>query len=167
MATTASRDIGDRVFTDNITFLKAPGFVAPCIGDAAVLPATNINADKLTNRFRATFNQVDGSVSATERRAIFWAFSTGTVRRVNVGSVVANAGAATVTVDIKKNGTTILSGVVTLNSSNTACIAVAGTITVPGLVAGDVLECVVVAAAGGGTLGQGLFVFVDIDENGV
>ncbi len=164
---TASRDIGERVFTDTVTFNKAPSFVLPSVGDADVKSGTNIDADKLQHRWRATFNQIHGSVATTERRPIYYAFTTGTIVRVKVGSVVICAGAATITVDIKKNGTTVLSAVVTLNSSNVAYTAVDGTITVPALVAGDILECVAVATAGGGTLGQGLFVFVDIDENGV
>lgn len=143
------------------------GIPTGTVTDATVAAGANVGADKLQHRFRAMFNQVHGSVAITERRPFFWALSVGTIRRVKVGSVIANIGAATITVDIKKNGATILTGIVTLNNANVAYIAVDGTIANAALVAGDVLECVVVATAGGGTLGQGLFVAVDIDENAV
>ena len=136
-----------------------------CISDAAIAAAANIDADKLQHRWRAMLTQVHGTAAATERSVVYYARTTGTVTSVKAGTVVLNIGAATITVDVKKNGTTILSGVITLDTANTAYIAEAGTITVPALVAADVLEVVVVATAGGGTLGQGLFVMVEIDED--
>lgn len=138
---------------------------ASCITDAAVAAAANIDADKLQHRFRVTFNQIHGSVATTERRPVYCARTTGVVYSIKAGSVVACSGAATITVDLKKNGTTMLTGVITLDNANTAYIVESGTLSVTSLVAGDMLEIVVVATAGGGTLGQGLFVTVDIDED--
>jgi hypothetical protein len=68
-----------------------------------------------------------------------------------------------VTVDLRKNGTTVLSAVITLNNANTARVAVAGALSVTTLVAGDVLE-VVTATAGGGTLATGVFAIVTVNE---
>lgn len=135
--------------------------------DASIPAGANVSSDKLQHRHRCVFNQVHGSVAVTERRPVFWALSVGTIRRIKVGSVVVNVGAATITVDIRKNGTTILTAIVTLDSGNTVYIAEDGTMTSAALVAGDVLEVVVVATAGGGTLGQGLFVVIDVDEDAV
>lgn len=91
--------------------------------------------------------------------------ATGTIRQIRAGSIVANIGAATVTIDLKKNGTTVLSGVITLDSGNTARISEGGTLSVTSLVVGDLLEIVVTATAGGGTLATGLWVDVTVDED--
>lgn len=149
--------------------LTCQAFTAPplSIGDTAIAAGTNVDADKLQHRFRCTFNQIHGSVATTERRPIYEAYATATLLRVRAGSVVACSGAATITVDVKKNNTSMLTAVITLDSGNTAYILEAATLASTALVAGDVLEVVVVATAGGGTLGQGLIVVVDIDENGV
>ena len=77
---------------------------------------------------------------------------------IEAGVVVQAAGAATVTVDLRKNGTTILSGVITLNNTHVAYAEVAGTISSARYVTGDVFEIVLTATAGGGTLPQGVYV---------
>ncbi len=58
----------------------------------------------------------------------------------------------------------MLTAVITLNSSNTVYVAVAAALASSALVVGDVLEAVIVATAGGGTIGSGVFceaVFVE------
>jgi hypothetical protein len=67
-------------------------------------------------------------------------------------------------VDLQKNGVSILSAPVTLNSSGTNYVSQAATISSAGLVAGDVLEVVTVATAGGGTLPTGVFAAARITE---
>jgi hypothetical protein len=63
-----------------------------------------------------------------------------------------------VTVDLRKNGTTILTSVITISVAQAAYARVAGAIASAAYIAGDVFELVVTATAGGGTLPQGLFV---------
>jgi hypothetical protein len=87
-----------------------------------------------------------------------------TINSFKAGSVTACVGAATITVDLKKNGTSVLSAPITLNSSSTAYVVQSGTVTTTSLVAGDVLEVVVTATAGGGTLGNGVFAVAQVDE---
>jgi hypothetical protein len=91
--------------------------------------------------------------------------ATATIQNLRCGSIVANIGAATVTVDLKKNGTTVLTGVVTLDNANTARVAEAGTLSVTSMVQGDWLEIVTVATAGGGTLATGLLVQAEVFED--
>lgn len=91
--------------------------------------------------------------------------ATATVRQVRVGSVVACIGDSTVTVDVKKNGSTILSSTVQLDSGNTAYVSEAGTINTSSLASGDVLTVVVTVSAGTGTLATGLWVELRIDED--
>jgi hypothetical protein len=90
--------------------------------------------------------------------------ATATLRSAGAGCVVANIGNATVTVDIKKNGTTVLTGTIGLSVSESAYDIVAGAISVTDSVAEDVFTAVVTVNAGTGTLGTGLFIVLVFDE---
>lgn len=91
----------------------------------------------------------------------------GTILRASCYLIVACIGAATVTVDFLKNGVTILSSVLTLNSTHTARQVVG--VSPPGSVTvfadGDTFEATVVATPGGGTVGTGLSGNLFVDEN--
>ena len=75
-----------------------------------------------------------------------------------VGAIVACIGDSTITVNLYKNGSTVLSAPVVLDNSNTAFAIEAGAISSASYSADDVFEVVVSVSAGTGTLGQGLFV---------
>lgn len=149
--------------------LRAKEFTPPasCITNTAVSASANIAATKLQHRWRAIFNQVHGTAATAERRAVYYAYTTGTILRVKAGSVVACVGDSTITIDVKKNGTTVLTGTIVLDNANTAYIVEAAVLSVTALVADDVLEVVQTVSAGTGTLGQGVFVAIDIDEDSV
>jgi hypothetical protein len=138
---------------------KALSAPANCVGDANVNGSNPITAVKLEHQHQKNFAQVTGSVAAAERRAVHSARSAGTVVNVRAKLLVANSGGGTptVTVDVLKNGTSILSAavsIVTADGTNWKT----GAITVPTYAADDVFEVNVTVAAGGGTLGQGLTV---------
>ena len=80
-------------------------------------------------------------------------------------NAVAALTTATVTVDLKKNGTTVLTGVITLDNGNTAYIPEAGSLGTATYGNDDVLTLVIVAAASGGTLPTGLGVTVILRED--
>ena len=94
--------------------------------------------------------------------------ATGTIKAVKAGSIALCTGNAVATADVKINGTSCLTGVITLDSTNTARIAEAGTIDTAAddLIADDLVEVVVTVNAGTGALGTGLFVTVTIEEAG-
>ena len=75
---------------------------------------------------------------------------------------------STVTVDVKKNGVSVLTAVITLDSANTARIAEDGTLDSGEvtLAVDDLLEIVIVATVGTGTLATGPFVDVVVEELG-
>lgn len=100
------------------------------------------------------------TAAAAVTQVIHEARAAGTVLAVRTGSIAAAIGDAVVTVDIRKNGSTILSSVITLDNGNTAYVSEAGTITGTAYVAGDVFTVVVTATAGTGTLPTGLFATV-------
>jgi hypothetical protein len=137
---------------------------ASSFGDREADASDPITATKLQHQWQRLFAQDHGSAAVAERRVIHLARGAGTVVAVRAGSVVACVGGATITVDVKKNGTTILSASIVLDSANTAYIPEAGTVSVGTYAADDVFEVVVTVAAGGGTIGQGLFVDVCFRE---
>jgi hypothetical protein len=136
------------------------------VNNAAVASDAAIETSKQRHRYRANYAQPNSTATA-ETRALHVARLPGTVRDVQVGSIAKAVGDSTVTVDIRKNGTTILTGVVTLNSSNTNRVAVPGTLSGSVTVAAnDLLEAVIAISAGTGTLPTGVFLSVEVDENG-
>ena len=66
--------------------------------------------------------------------------------------------------DLLKNSVSILTAAITLDSGQNAYQLVAGTIDTTALAVGDVLEIDITATAGGGTLGKGVFCYVDLHE---
>jgi hypothetical protein len=128
--------------------------------------AAGVEATKLEHQHRIPYAQPN-TTATTETRVLYVCYGlTARVIDFRAGSIVACIGAATITLDVKKNGTTILSSVLTLNNANTARVAVAAALSgSPTLVAGDVLEVVVTATAGGGTIGTGLFANLTVEED--
>jgi hypothetical protein len=64
-------------------------------------------------------------------------------------------GGGSCTIDLKKNGTSVLSGAVTLDSTTAAYALKDGTVTTPAYAAGDVFE--VQVASPSGTKPKGVF----------
>lgn len=127
------------------------------IGNAQIDVADPINSDKLEHQYLPTYSQPN-TTATTETRVIHVARAAGTIEGFRAGSIAACSGAATITFDLKKNGTTVLSSVITLDNANTARVIEAGTLSgSPTVAAGDVLEVVITATASGGTLGTGAF----------
>ena len=161
---------GDMRVTGNLSAgsISVPGSAITDANVAAGVLGNFIQASKIRQMYRPVYNQPN-SAATSETRAAWTVYgATGQVLDVRAGSIVAAIGAATVTVDVKKNGTTILTAVITLNSSSTPRAAYAGTLAgagAPNLVVGDELEIVVTATAGGGTLPTGLFVQLTILED--
>lgn len=126
----------------------------------------NIPADKTEQRFFPSWQQPN-SAATTETRTLFVARRAGTLNEVIAGSIAKAVGDATVTVDVKKNGTTVLAAVITLDSANTNRIVEAGSVSGGGtFVAGDWFEVVITATIGTGTLPTGVFVQCEADQNG-
>lgn len=136
---------------------------AASVSDASVAPSAGIQASKMEHVVRPHFSQPN-TTATSETRVVHVCRGAGTILSFEVGSIVAALTTATVTVDLKKNGTTVLSAVITLDSTNTARVAEAGTLSVTNLADGDVLEVVTVATASGGTLPTGVFASVNLME---
>lgn len=149
---------------------KADSLTLPynCVGDNQISASAGLIAYNKTQKQRACrYTQKYGSAVVSERSGIHIGVGSGSISTFFGTLSVACAGAATVTVDLLKNGTTVLSGVITLNSGVSAFTYALGTIASANYAAGDVFEVNVTATAGGGTIGQGLTVMLYTNENPV
>ena len=136
---------------------------ASAVTKDSILAGTGIEAADMEHVFRPHFSQPN-TAATSETRAVHVCRGAGTILSFEAGSIAKAVGDSTVTVDLKKNGTTVLSAVITLDNANTNRVAEAGTVTVTALADGDVLEVVTVATAGTGTLPTGVFASVNLME---
>jgi len=136
------------------------------VDNIAVSSAAQIAATKSRTIIWGRYAEESATTSGSGNRVIHTARYTGVLKEIVAGCVVPCSGAATITIDLLKNGSTVLTAVFLLDSSNVARIVEAG-ITDAAKVdyaAGDVFELNIVSAAGGGTLGLGLFCQAQFDE---
>ncbi len=126
--------------------------------DAAVGSGAAIAATKQIQQHVKHVSQESGTAVPDEEFCIHVVHgATGTAVAFEAGAVVASVGAATVSIDLHKNGTTILDSAITLDNSQTAYETVTATIGTTSLVDGDVLEVLINGTVGGGTLAKGVF----------
>lgn len=151
-------DYAETLHTAQHTFQMSPVVPDSSFGDSQIGATNPILATKLKHQHNPVYAQAHGSAAATERKVVHVARAAGEVVAIDAGIVVAAMGGATVTIDLKKNGTTVLSAVITIDNAKVAYAKEAGAISSASYSAGDVFELVVTATAGGGTLPQGLFV---------
>jgi hypothetical protein len=127
------------------------------VTDAKIAAAAAISVDKINHQHFKSHSQPN-TTATTETRILHVARSAGTVDEFAAGSIGIAVGAATVTVDLKKNGSSILSAVITLDTGNTTRVVETGTISGGTYAADDWFETIITATAGGGTLQTGVFV---------
>lgn len=161
----ATRIEGDQHFANNVVIAGTLTAPAGSITNNNILASAGIVTSKLDHLFIMPYFKV-GTV-ATETAGIYVARKAGTVKSVEAFMIGANASGATVTVNVLKNGTTILSANASFSDSDAARAVKTGTISSAAYVDGDVFEVVVTATAGGGTVGTGLHVGVEFDEASV
>lgn len=137
------------------------------ITDAMIAALAGLQASKLQHQYEPEYAQTFASNATVERKVVHVVRgASATLVEFQVGASTAAIGAATATIDLLKNGSTMLTAAVSLTSATAAFALLAGTLASTALVAGDVLEVNVSAAvAGGGTLAKGLFAEFTIRED--
>ncbi len=138
--------------------------------DAGVNGSAKIAASKLVHRPVENYQQAPGSDVVAATVPLFIAHKAGSVIAIEVAGLSIPSGDKTVTVDLQKSTgggafATILTGVVTIDSGETARVAVAGTINTAAFVDGDVFQLVVAVTGSSGTQVQGLVVTVTFDQD--
>lgn len=146
--------------------LRVNAFAIPAnsVGNTQFSAADPLAAAKQEHQYVLHFTQPHGTIATSARYPIHVAHADGELVSFAGGVVVACAGAATITADLKKNGTTVLSSTVSIDNTNTAYLVEEATFSSTAYSANDVFEVVVTATAGGGTLGQGLFLKLVVRE---
>lgn len=148
------------------------------ITDASVAAGAAIDADKLTNRVHATYQQADGSnVASTsgDGVAVYACDKTNgaTIKKVTALCMDTGSGGAPVhniAIDVFKwddsagTAATILSTDIDITESQNDYDLVNGTLSDTDMDTGDVLTVRVTVTGSGGTAPQGLLVQVEIDE---
>lgn len=141
---------------------------AASVTDAAIVGAAGVQASKLQHQYEDTYVNTNAATTAASEQKVLRVICglTGILTDFKAGCVVVCAGAATITVDLWKNGSTILTAVITLNNTQSARqLVTAAGFTSNTVAVGDVLEVNVVATAGGGTIGKGCFARLNMRED--
>jgi hypothetical protein len=134
-------------------------------GQTSLSGGADIPASDLEHQHRCVYAQPSGSASAAGSSVVHVVDgSVGTLKAFKAGSISACTGDAAITVNLHKNGVSVLSAAIVLDSTNTARVVETGTISSVTVVAGDVLEIIVTVNAGTGALGNGVFAYVDLFE---
>ena len=163
--TTLNRMDVATVVTDVLKVNTSINLPSGGITNTMVKASAGVNASKLEGWEKAMYAQAGTAATETIILAIIRG-STGTSVGVEVGNVTANAGASTVTVDVKKNGTSILSAVITLNAATGDAGVETGTVTTTTLADGDVITAVITAVQNGtDALATGVAVQFDYNED--
>ncbi len=159
------------VFTEKILFRKACTFVDAilnigCVADRQIADSANISAAKLEHSVRLNYSQAEGVDVANDGRVIHVVNGTvGTLKSIRCGLLVACTGDSTVTVVIAVNGVSVLVTPVTLDNAVAADEIVDAAIQDEDLSANDIIEVSITATPGTGTLGEGVFVAVELYED--
>ena len=148
---------GQTYFTGAVQFGSTVTLPSGAIGNSQIASSAAIDATKLQHQHARGLAQAHGTAAAAERRAIHRAKGAGTLTEFKAGPTVAAVGDSTVTVDLRKNGTTVLSGTISITSATAAFASVTGSISSASYAAGDVFEVVITVSAGTGTLPQGVY----------
>ena len=161
----AQSTIGGDLVVNGTLYSTAVVPSGPGISNVGISAGARIAANKLLHRYNKSYAQVRGTAATSERRVIHEVWDTETIVNLTAGVTVACGGAATITIQLKKNGGNILTSAITIDSTTATYnpIAPAG-FTSTALTTHDVLEIDVTATAGGGTLGQGLYVQLVTEE---
>lgn len=153
-------------YKEDVTFGGTVNLPSVCVGNAQVKTLAGIAATKLEHQHRVPYAQESDTTAADESRVVHVVKGvTGSLQAFSAGCVVANIGDSTITVDLHKNGVTVLTAPISLSSADAAYEVVAGVLASAGVVVGDVLEVVIDATIGTGTLGTGLFTSLDLHED--
>lgn len=136
---------------------------AGSISDNHIASAASVSVDKLQHAYSkgTNFAQAIGATPATREEILFVALNSGVLRFF--GALLYDTGTSTsVTFDLKKNGTTVLTGVVTITHGTADHTIVEGTFASTSFVAGDVFSVAMTVSSSTGA--QGPFAGVGYSE---
>jgi hypothetical protein len=137
---------------------------ASSVTDSSVAVNAGIQATKMRHRHCKKGSLAGVAVTETDPIHVVIG-ATANVIAFMAGCIVPPIGAATVTVDLRLNGASVLTVPITINSGSTARIIQAAIVLTTAGVVGGWYDVVVTATAGGGTLPSGVFWQFTVDED--
>ena len=157
---------GDIHFAGNVTFGAGVTLPNGAVTAGKVAAGASIESTKIQQRNRAPWQQGDSAANVVDGTQVVYIVTgaSGTLREFKAGCVTPCTTGASITVDLKKNGASVLSAVITLDQTQTARQLVGAAISTMAVAAGDVLEVVIDATPGAGTIGKGIFGYLTLDE---
>ncbi|NBW11006.1 MAG: hypothetical protein EBR82_23545 [Caulobacteraceae bacterium] len=136
---------------------------AGAIGNQEISSSAAIDTSKMQHLYRRAtgFGLAIGATPTTREEVVFVAETAGSVQQF--AAMCNDSGtSASVTFDLKKNGVSILSSVVTITHSTGDRVVVDGTLASTALAAGDVLSIALTVSSSTGM--QGPFAWVTVKE---
>lgn len=140
------------------------------VGSLSVRSGT-LSVDRLAHRIASDYSQAIASVVASETKVIRSSYATGSVKAFIVSVDTAPTGGdKAFTVDLQKSTgagayASVLSAVITINSSSTAKTAYSATISSASYSANDLFKVIVTTSGSTGTQGYGVQATAFFDEN--
>jgi hypothetical protein len=138
---------------------------AGSVEDQHISSGTRIDADKQQHLYRAStnFDLAIGATPVAREEIVYVCEVAGTIRQF--AALCNDTGtAASVTFDLKKNGTTVLSSVVTITNATGDKAVIDGTLSATTLAVGDILSIALAVSSSTGM--QGPFAYCTIEESG-
>jgi hypothetical protein len=142
------------------TFTLEAGVVV----NESIASSAAIDADKMQHVYKPGTNLgfAIGATPTTREEIVYVASQAGTVR--GFAALLNETGtSSSITFDLKKNGVTMLSSVVTITNATADRAVTAGTLSVTSFAADDVLS--ISMAVSSSTGAQGPFAFIELEEN--
>jgi hypothetical protein len=138
---------------------------AGSVEDQHISSTTKIDADKAQHLYRAqtNFALAIGATPVAREEIVHCCEVAGTIRQF--AALCNDTGtSASVTFDLKKNGTSVLSSVVTITNATADKAVVDGTLSSTSVAVGDILSIALAVSSSTGM--QGPFAWCTIEENG-
>lgn len=126
--------------------------------------AAAIDADKMQHCYKpgTNFGFAIGATPTTREEIVFVASQAGTIRAFNALLNV-DGSSTSITFDLKRNGTTMLSSVITITNTTGDRTVATGTLSVTTFSADDVLSIAMTVTSSTGA--QGPFAWIELEEN--
>jgi hypothetical protein len=160
-----SSQLDGNIHVNGTLTMKSIVLPADSVLDASIPAGANVNALKLQHQHRILYAQPYDDCGDERKVLHVVVGATGTIQQFVAGMVAPCIGAAEITVDLLKNGTTILTAPITLDAGDAAYELVAAAVDDDELAQDDVLEISVTLDPAGGTeAGSGLFAALTVNE---
>lgn len=134
----------------------------------AAAAESRLEATKQVHRHRYTFALAATEEPVNKTQLLGMSLFAGQIKHVRTRHQVAPTADANTTINLRKNGASVLASGTPIDLNAAAGTNVqAGSITTIDYVAGDVFDVVITASAGAGAKGQGLIIELEVEEQPV